>query len=433
MTGVHTEYLTGDILTDDWLNACRSEQTRKIYSIRWRIWLQYCTAKKLPNSGTAIIEDIKQRRQSNDSAIKFFWDNEIPKYFKWLQEEYKNPKTKKAMSQSSALTVANVPRAFFAFHRYQLEIKANALPSSEKVQTTITDHAFDVYQLRAMFAQGDLQERTVLALGKDLALRVEDFSELNRHMIETLITRENEKAEAEKRPIDVIEFELVTTKEKESASCHLSHESIELLKEYLRTVPAKNGHLFALGTDGLNDVVKRLAEKSKITLTGRVRWHCLRKFFITVSHGLVTEPVMKYMVGKHISKDLKTYIQANSETMKAFKLIEPLISLTKTNGNGNTQLAKQLEEIKKNATKQLIMLKLMEKITPKEEMQKALVELSEELGIKLKPKPFVFGEHVETYMRYELPSIDEFITQLSEALDKKQLQKELKELGNGEQ
>ena len=72
------------------------------------------------------------------------------------------------------------------------------------------------------------------------------------------------------------------------------------------------------------------------------------------SHGKVTEPVMEYMVGKHISKDLRTYIQNNRETFKAFKLIEPLISLTKSNGNGSGQMAKQLEELKKATFKQML-------------------------------------------------------------------------------
>jgi len=33
-------------------------------------------------------------------------------------------------------------------------------------------------------------------------------------------------------------------------------------------------------------------------------------------HGRVQEPVMKYMMGKHIDKSLRTYIQGNQETTK---------------------------------------------------------------------------------------------------------------------
>ena len=105
--------------------------------------------------------------------------------------------------------------------------------------------------------------------------------------------------------------------------------------------------LFPLSEDALNELLKRLAEKSKITATGRIRWHCLRKFGVTLMHGKVTEPVMKYVTGKHIDKSLRTYVQGDQENYKAFKMVEPLISLTKTNGNGNSQLSKEWEELKK--------------------------------------------------------------------------------------
>ena len=135
----------------------------------------------------------------------------------------------------------------------------------------------------------------------------------------------------------------MTDKETVPASCHLSHESVELLEEYLKTYPQKNGHLFPFQEDNLNNILKRLGEKAGIKLAKNetIVWHCLRKFFITTIHGKVTEPVMKYMVGKAIDKSLRTYIQGNKETMIAFKLIEPLISLTKSNGNGNN---KELEK-----------------------------------------------------------------------------------------
>jgi len=138
-------------------------------------------------------------------------------------------------------------------------------------------------------------------------------------------------------------------------------------------------------------------------------------------HGKVTEPVMKYMVGKHIAKDLRTYIQANRETYKAFKMLEPQISLTKTNGNGSSQLAKQLEELKKATFKQMALMKLIEKLTPKEEMANALQELAEEFGLKLK------ADHAG-----EIPKLEETINQLAQAIEKKDLERVLAENGNGD-
>ncbi len=407
--------------TTEWLNS-RKKSTRWQYQNRWEIWLEYCRAKGLLENGSEQLEDMKQRRRSNDNTVKFFYDNEVPKFFQWLQTEYKGKTTNEPLAESSALAVTTAIRSFFSYHRYRLEIKKEALPSSEKVKGVFEDHAFDIYQLRSMFQQGDLFERTALACGKDLWLRVGDFSSLKWDLIDLALKREMELAENENRGIDIVEFELTTEKEKEPCSCHLSKETIELLQDYMKT-HSKTEKLFPITEDALNDLLRRLAEKAKITLTGRVRWHCLRKFGITLMHGKVTEPVMKYMTGKHISKDLRTYIQNNRETYKAFKLIEPLISLTKTNGNGNTQLAKQIEDLKKATFRQMVLLKLIEKLTPKKEMEKALLELAKEFGVEM-VTPIMEGDVTKA------PHLEMMIDALAEAFEKKDLERILKENGN---
>ena len=433
--------MTNDVNTDkavvEWIASAKSKQTAAEYENRWTIWLQYCKVKHMLLSGTEQLEDMKKRRLSNDNTEKYLYDNEVPNFFRWLKTEFRGTKTKKPLSENSALAVTTAVRSFFAYHRYTLEIKKDALPSSEKATQTYVDHQFDIYQLRAMFQQGDLKERTILACGKDLWLRVGDFASLGHDLIELTIKREEELAENEHRDTDTAEFELMTEKEKEPCSCHLSKETIELLKDYLKTYTSTNGHLFQLTEESLSDLLRRLAEKSKITLSGRIRWHCMRKFGITLMHGKVTEPVMKYMCGKHISKDLRTYIQNNRETFKAFKLIEPLISLTKSNGNGSGQLAKQLEELKKATFKQMAMLKLMEKLTPKEEMAKAMQELAEEFGMKIEqpaPPRKAQLEPIEIIHKstMEIPesTLENFVSDLATTLEKKDLERILKENGN---
>ena len=421
--------MTNDVNTDkavvEWIASAKSKQTAAEYENRWTIWLQYCKVKHMLLSGTEQLEDMKKRRLSNDNTEKYLYDNEVPNFFRWLKTEFKGTKTKKPLSENSALAATTAIRSFFAYHRYTLEIKKDALPSSEKVTQTYIDHQFDIYQLRAMFQQGDLRERTILACGKDLWLRAGDFVSLGHDLVELTIKREEELAENEHRDTDTVEFELMTEKEKEPCSCHLSKETIELLKDYLKN-PSTNGHLFELTEEALTDLLRRLAEKSKITVNGRIRWHCMRKFGITLMHGKVTEPVMKYMVGKHISKDLRTYIQNNRETFKAFKLIEPLISLTKTNGNGSGQLAKQLEELKKERFKLMVLQKLIEKTTPKQVMQNAMEEIERELGITKETVHILYDDTEKE----ETPAFDTQIDVLYEAWIKKDLERILKENGN---
>ncbi|MCJ7632153.1 hypothetical protein MUP77_07130 [Candidatus Bathyarchaeota archaeon] len=419
-----TDTVNTDKAVVEWIASAKSKQTAAEYQNRWTIWLQYCKVKHMLLSGTEQLEDMKKRRLSNDNTEKYLYDNEVPNFFRWLKTEFKGTKTKKPLSENSALAVTTAVRSFFAYHRYTLEIKKDALPSSEKATQTYVDHQFDIYQLRAMFQQGDLRERTILACGKELWLRAGDFVGLSRDLVELTIKREQELAENEHRDTDTVEFELMTEKEKEPCSCHLSKETIELLKDFLKTYPSTNAHLFALTEEALTDLLRRLADKSKITLSGRVRWHCMRKFGITLMHGKVTEPVMKYMVGKHISMDLRTYIQNSRETFKAFKLIEPLISLTKSNGNGSGQFAKQLEELKKERFKLMIMQKLIEKTTPKQVMQNAMEEIERELGITKETVHILYGDPEKT------SDLTTRISVAGEALAKKDLERILKENGN---
>jgi hypothetical protein len=212
----------------EWLSSMKNKSSRVQYSSRWRIWLDYCKKKGLPDDGDSQLEDMKKRRLSNDNSEKYFYDNELPKFFIWLTTEYVGPNSHEPLSENGAVSHATAVRSFFAFHRYMLDIKKEAIPSVDKIVQKYEDHSFDIYQLRAMYVQGDLKERTVLACGKDLWLRAGDFVNISRVFIENLLKREQEKAENEKRSTDVIEFELITGKEKEPASCHFSNESIEL-------------------------------------------------------------------------------------------------------------------------------------------------------------------------------------------------------------
>ncbi|MGA2523619.1 MAG: hypothetical protein ABSF65_05640 [Candidatus Bathyarchaeia archaeon] len=423
----------------DWLESCK-ESSRGQYVNRWGLWIEYSKTHGLPISGDQQLADMQQRRQSTDNGIKFFYDNEIPKFFNWLKTEYvtKNEKQKHLTEGSSLTTVTGV-RSFFNFNRYPLEIQKDKLPSSEKIHNLNTDHAFTIFELRDMFNLGDLRERTILDVGTNLWLRVGDFTKLDRETIELFINREKELAVNEKREPQTIEFEIITEKESEPCSCHLSKEAIELIEQYLKAYPAKDGYLFPYREDMLNDILKKLAEKAHIKLgkLERVRWHCLRKFGITIMFGKVDTQVMKYMCGKHIESSLKTYIQSNNEPMKAFKLVEPLISLTKaTNGNG--MVTKELEQLKKERFKLLASLKLMEKITPKEVMAEAIKELAAEFNIPLKIEMKVpetkKGEMTDTFMTTEtvIPDLDSFINELSAAIEKRDLERVMKEIGNGD-
>jgi len=110
----------------EWLQSAKSEQTRKSWLKGWNLWLQYCREKGLLTSAEQLA-DIKERRLSTDQTVKYFYDDEVSRFFKWLQTEYrysgKQKRKPKPLSEGSALTVILAPRSFFDFYRYPLDVK----------------------------------------------------------------------------------------------------------------------------------------------------------------------------------------------------------------------------------------------------------------------------------------------------------------------
>jgi hypothetical protein len=164
------------------LDSCKSRQTRDDYKRFWNHWITYCQEKGLPKNGSVIPEDMKKRRLSSDQKEKYFYDNEVVKFFKWVQTDFKG-KIGRPLTDSSALSYTTPVRSFFAYQRYTLEVQKARLPTIEEVQRTETDHAFDIYQLREMSQYDDLTDRTILSCGEDLWLRGGDFAKIRHHSL----------------------------------------------------------------------------------------------------------------------------------------------------------------------------------------------------------------------------------------------------------
>jgi hypothetical protein len=63
----------------EWLSSTKNKSSRAQYSSRWQHWMKYCRLNGLPDNGDTQLEDMKQRRLSNDSSEKYFYDNSLPK------------------------------------------------------------------------------------------------------------------------------------------------------------------------------------------------------------------------------------------------------------------------------------------------------------------------------------------------------------------
>ena len=133
------------------------------------------------------------------------------------------------------------------------------------------------------------------------------------------------------RTVRALAFTLLTQKEKITANCFLSQESVDLLKTYLPTLQKKNNvYLFSsngkshLSDEAISKMLNRLSEKAQINLNGKsLSFHCFRKMFLSTSiDSGIGLTAGKKLCGKAIPKSDDTYLTT-------VKLKEKFIQLKK--------------------------------------------------------------------------------------------------------
>jgi len=298
---------------------------------------------------------------------------EIEKFHAWLLKPIHTIKGKpnQKYSMNSARTMCLGIRQLFRF--YEMPI---ILPSGSDVGKSVVstkDFVLEAQHVQAMFKVGDLRGRVIVSMAKDLAWRVGDFSKLKKDELPDL---------EQEAPIL---FELITEKEDMLAKSFLSQESVDLLKTYLPTLPKDNPYLFPsnrdknLDNESVNRVVKDLATKASIRIPKRrrLRFHCFRKLFLsTCANQSIDVNIAKILVGKHVEKDMLTYLPS-VDLRKAFMTVQEELALTKPTRQVEMK-TKELEELRKELEEQRRITKAIVAIYGEEMMKKAMERLKEE-------------------------------------------------------
>ena len=253
-----------------------------------------------------------------------------------------------------------------------------------------------------MFEVANLKERTILSIAVDTGLRISDFLAIKKTDLPPL---------SEEPPIA---FTLLTQKEKITANCFLSQESVNLLKTYLATLQKKsNSYLFSsngkshLSDEAISKMLNRLAEKAQINLNGKsLSFHCFRKMFLSTSiDSGVGLTAGKLMCGKAVPKSDGTYLttvklrqhfiqlkkfltikhtpepqsEEKIENLKNVvnKLQEDLTqqrTITETVTEKNMRIAKDLEGIKKQLAELQTAFAIIQDVVPSDLMVKLQLE-----------------------------------------------------------
>lgn len=162
---------------------------------------------------------------------------------------------------------------------------------------------------------------------------------------------------------------MITEKEDVIAKSFLSAETVDLLKEYLPTLPKDKSYLFPMEkkenkekpTNGdkpiddetVNRTLRQLAEKAnvKIPKNKRLRFHSFRKRFLSTCADLgIDVNVAKILCGKDVESSMLAYL-GEVEHRKAFLRVHDVLNLTgvtmRKTAKPTTQLEKELEDLKR--------------------------------------------------------------------------------------
>lgn len=320
-----------DAALDRWFDGVNSDNYRQRAKYSMQKFFRFLTSKGWTDiSGDLILQTHLENRKSDDKQVKYYFDDLLPRFVKWLKDG--------GLAHNSACTTANTIRGFFKFHREPLQINGKI----KEIEKAKTWHSFSKDELSKMVSVGDLEEKAVIMLGKDLGLRVGDFVMLMRKPLE--------EAYKDQKGAFPLEFQAETKKHGVVAVGHVLKETWNMLQLYWKTTPASE-YVFPTSTNGrayiskdrANDVLKNTWSKAFPDRNDvKIRWHELRSFKMSVlSNCGVNQWHIKKMVGKKISSDIATYL-TGINLKDSFRKAEQALSLTQ----GFDHAAEEIQNLK---------------------------------------------------------------------------------------
>jgi hypothetical protein len=223
-------------------------------------------------------------------------------------------------------------RGFFAFNRKPLFFTSGERKRLKPRGRVTEDFLFDSDMLYKMYLCGTLKARYVIAVGKSIGLRSEDFAKLTFGQFRSI----DLNAEA---PIFLGAID--TEKEGVKAFCFLDKDAIEAVKYMLQAHKGApdSGRVWTGRSSDMSGVLQRCAEKANIDSRGKViRFHALRKFLFDSLNRSMSIEKAKMIIGKMITES--AYLSPASlredyaQAMHYFAF----------NGNGTKQKLSGLEE-----------------------------------------------------------------------------------------
>ena len=368
-------------MTDDWINASypkSSHQSIWKFRNRLNLFLEY--------AGLTDAELIESYKRSKDRQ-------EWAKQIGLKVVDYYKDRVSKGYSTNTVRTEVSTVRAFCRDNATTLIIQRRKIA---KAKSAMGEHEFTREELAKMFYVADVRGKAILSVGVSLGFSIQDFAELKRDQIEGLVNKAlNEK-------IDFIGFDYERGKTGVESRSHLTPEAINSLKTWFEYIDAKrtekgltkseyvwaNGNGNFLNEQTLNDILKDLVKKANISVTGKLKFHLLRKFLMSALHDSGFDSwETKRALGKEIPTSDDTYLKSLSRKVtEKFPKAYEYIRLTGFANHNQTRLEDLESKIQRIEIKMesmnlenLTLKRIIDFAIPPETIKKALIDTARRL------------------------------------------------------
>jgi len=287
-----------EMSVQEFLNSISNPRTRKCYNFGLNKFVGWY-GKSAEDVLSMRQADLTQKQGENiidyrNRAARF--QREIEKFHSNLLKDY---------SLNSARNMTLGIRQLFRY--YQMPVIMRTGSKVSQTFQTSKNFPLTIEHVRKLFNVANLKERTILSLAVDLGLRISDFLSIKKTDLPSLDGQ------------SPLAFDLLTQKEKITAHCFLSQESVNN-EENIYLFPS-NGKSH-VSDEAVGKMLKKLVAKAQINPNGKsLTFHCFRKMFLSASiDSGIGLTAGKLMCGKAVAKSDSTYLTTDKLRDKFIQL-----------------------------------------------------------------------------------------------------------------
>ena len=331
------------------------------------------------------------------------WGAHLVDFHRWLKIQPKQ-RGQGTLSDNSAKQIAGAIRGYMKHMGLPISLTMAQKAELDTIETlTYKDYRMDLKIKEQLLQKANALEEYIVSAGISFGLRIGDFAEISRGMLEPLLEKEI--------PIQLPKIK--TKKRGEDAYPFIDSDAkkaiLRLLKQMDKEGKTGNADLMIdLGRkfpeNAINTILKNLAKKSGVNLgTYRLRFHCLRKFLTDNLSAVCSADKWKWFVGKKTS-GASPYV--SHEGREAYKQVLRLtqVGANQTGTSSDNILQKQLklrdEEISILKNEMVDLQDKLDKIN--ENRQNDMTEISQKiLKVLLKklPEKYMTAKEIAAEMK----------------------------------